>query len=401
MRKLLELHHVFDSSTLSHLVANNQLVANKSGLTVAVIVQENDLVDCIENNVPELFELYFARVLNGKRVQTRILEVLDDRLLVFGVHASTDVLGVYECCVHGVKLVHPLAGIERVHRTKEGLVLIGILSEESQERHLFTDFGVLALDKRTTASTLQDGSILILDEFHDKPYRYRVSRNGFSELFPIACENKEKPFALACVGQSRVLATYQGNGSRMHVLGKGKCLWFPLKEEWDGKIEYVWQSPSGRSLAWLFKPNGHSARQLYLNGMCIHEGSFEMSRYDLVWSPNELMCGAKILYTTKNGMGRQSIVTPAIEQEIRIGTLVREFLVDSKGKIAAYVTDGEYFCFPVVGDHSHDPATIVWNLHWVKTQPHNSETLETVGYNFSLLSGVYHRSDDPEFKRTE
>ena len=287
MKKLLELHKTFDSSTLSHLAANNQLVASKSGLTVAVIVQENDLVDCVENNVPELFELYFARFLNGKRVQTRIWEVLSDRLLVFGVHTSTDVLGVYECCVHGVKLVHPLAGIERVHRTKDGLVLIGILSEESQERHLFTDFGVLALDKRTTANTLQDGSILILDEFHDKPYRYRVSRNGFSELFPVPCEYGETPFALVCIGQTRVLATYQGNRSRMRVLGNGKRLWFPLKEEWDGKIEYIWQSPNSRSLAWLFKPNGCSIQQLYLNGMCIHEGSFQMSRMDLVWSPNE------------------------------------------------------------------------------------------------------------------
>ena len=90
-----------------------------------------------------------------------------------------------------------------------------------------------------------------------------------------------------------------------------------------------------------------------------------------------------------------------MEQEIRIGTLVREFLVDSTGNIAAYITDGEHFCYPVVRDRTHDPSTLVFNLHWLAQQTTETQMTEIVGYNFILLSGVYHRYDDADFKRSE
>lgn len=380
-----------DPRILSDLIEGNQICASLSGKTVAVIVVKSETSECVVHNIPKIAKPTFARWHNGQRVATRILDLRDDRLLIWGLHRSFCVPGVFECNQFGVRLVHPLSRITRLHRTQKGFVLIGGSSDDSPEDQMCTEHGALSLDHLIASNTLYDGSILILEEVNKTAFRYRLGKSGFEDWFPIPHTHGEKPFAIARIGRQYVLGTHSKSGSHLRLLG-GNTFPFSLEEDWDGKIEHLWQSPDERSLVWLVRPNGKKThRQLYQNGKLLFEGLFLMNQRDLVWSPANTSFGARVLSFENDGQNQPMLITPKVRLKMPTGSIVKEFLVDDVGHISAHILDNGYFCYPYIHDRPHTAVGLAWNLHWMEKGG--------IGYNSILSSFVYHTSDETHLAR--
>lgn len=285
--QLVSLPGIIDSMMLSDMLARNQLVASASGMSVAALFPEGVSVECVQHNIPGIAEIHFERSFEGKDVATRILEIHDDRLLIWGVYKSIGILGVYECSRDGVRLLST--------------------QKESKSRLKMPD---------------------------EKP------------IFP-----------------------------------------FPHDSRWNGEIECLWQSPNERSLAWLYRPEGKDTpKQLFVNGRLLHEGRFEMTQTDFVWAPNGLMGGASIFSYGDKDTTCQQIVTPIEVEQIPAGFLLREFLVNCYGRIAAQILDDANASHPVVYNHANDDVELAWNLRFM---PDGS-----IGYNYARQNSVSHMTDE-------
>ena len=285
--QLVSLPRIVDATVLSDMLANDQLVASVSGLSVAALFAEGEFVDCVQHNIPGIAEIYFGRQQDGHQVATRILDVHDDCLLVWGVHESLGTLGVYECSSRGVRLL--------------------------------------------------------------------TDHNGIS--------------------------------SRVKMLDGNPIFPFPHDSKWNGKIEYVWQSPNERSLAWLYRPDGQDTeQQIFVNGRLLHQGRFEMTRSDFVWAPDGMTGAASIFSFDHYGNTRQEIVTPSTVEQIPNGFLLREFLVNCRGRVSAQILDDANASHPFIYDHANDDVQLAWNLHCM---PDGS-----IGYNYIQQGYISHMTDE-------
>lgn len=365
----LPLH--FDASKLSELVATDRLAVSQDGHHVALIARVTDSMERIAHNFERMASSRFCSHENGVRIETRILHVGTDRLLVWGLPFGQSVRGVYELKVGRprLKLVRPFAELHRVCRLPHGMFLLGVGTEDSEAKHVWTEHGVLPVEDLATATSVSDGSFLFLEQIDGNSYRYRFGARGFVDWFPVLHPQGEVPVALAYVQNQYVLATRTESGSRLRVVGSANTLTFPLAENWMGDIEQLWVSPSERSLAWLVRPDrsNSSRRELYLNGQLIHEGEFSMNQADLVWAPLGPSLGARITTQDASGQERQSIITQDTQREFPTGTFLREFLIDTDGGIAATITDDGELCYPVMYDRSLQSVPIAWGLHWASS----------------------------------
>ncbi|MEK7452485.1 MAG: hypothetical protein AAB664_04040 [Patescibacteria group bacterium] len=286
--QLLQLPQELDVITLEEAWRQKRLLASVSGVSACMLVQEGEYIDSVEHNIPGLSEIYFRRMFSGRFVQTRIKAVYDDRLLIWGVHESSDMLGLYECSCEHIRLV-------------------------TQNR--FEAFGSLHHAEEKS-------------------------------LFP-----------------------------------------FTHEKEWDGEIEYVWQSLNKQSLAWLFKPTGsENGRQLFLNGRLLHHGQFEMRKTDFVWAPDGIMGGASIVSIGSYEDPCQKIVTPTKVEQIPTGFHLREFLVNTRGEVVASILDDAFVSHPFVRNHPNDQVSFAWNLRWM---PDGS-----IGYNYIQSFHLSHMTDE-------
>lgn len=373
------------STDLSERIATHRMAVSHDGMFVAVAVAIDQQTERIEHN---LFGIPFPRfrlAQQGERQETRILDVCEDRLLIWGLPVGMLTYGVYEVSRKRVrpKLVHPFSALHRVCRLQNGILLFGKESEDSKGEQAWTKFGALSVDGVVSATTVSDGGFLFLEQIEGKPYRYRVAANGFENWSAIFCRPDEQPALLVRVQNQHVLLTRTKTDSRLSVVGSENSLTFPLEEMWKGKIEYLWVSPRERSLAWLVRPDIHSAeRELYLNGVLIHAGTFSLNQEDLVWAESGSMLGARI---TDEETGIQSIVTLNEEIELPAGTFLREFLIDRDGNVAATITDNGDLCSPRIYNRLFEPVPIAWNLRWT---PEGG-----IGYNSVLGSTVCRTTD--------
>ncbi|OGL63750.1 hypothetical protein A3C09_02120 [Candidatus Uhrbacteria bacterium RIFCSPHIGHO2_02_FULL_47_44] len=379
-----------DSTKLSELIATDRLAVSQDGFYVASVEQVDELLERVAHNFERMSSPRFYSHENGERVETRILHVAADYVLVWGLPVGSRVRGVYELRVSRprLKLVRPFALLHRVHRSSHGMFLFGIGTEDSGTNHVWTEHGVLPIEDIRTATAVSDGSFLFLEQIDGTSYRYRFGARGFVDWFPVLQAQGERPVALAYVQNQYVLATRTQIGSRLCVIGGANTLSFPLEETWSGDIEHLWVSPGERSLAWLVRPDrsNSSHRALYVNGALVHEGEFHMDDKDLVWAQTGSMLGARIRTEDANGQEKHTIVTPEVEQDFPSGTFVREFLVDSEGKVAATVTDDGESCYPKIYNRDFQAVPLAWNLTWT---PENG-----IGFNSVLPESVVCRTTD-------
>lgn len=142
----------------------------------------------------------------------------------------------------------------------------------------------------------------------------------------------------------------------------------PAPHERDGEtttdIERVWVSPNGRSFAYLIRFPQSGKRRLYVNNRLFLEGDCHLSEADFVWSPNGKQYGVHI-YETDAPYAHAFILTSASEQyDIPEGQFLREFLVDDRGLVAAWiVTDGAE-CATQIYERNFQNFSMAQNLHW-------------------------------------
>lgn len=371
IHQIYRLPGQFDANKLSELVATDRLVVSKDGLHVALIARVTDSMERIAHNFERMASSRFCSHENGKPVNTRILHVGIDRLLVWGLPFGQLVCGVYELKVGRprLKLVRPFAALHRVCRLPHGMFLLGIGTEDSDAKHVWTEHGVLPVEDLANAISVSDGSFLFLEQIDGNSYRYRFGAKGFVDWFPVLHPKGEVPVALVYVQNQYVLATRTESGSRLRVVGSESSLTFPLLETWVGDIQQLWVSPSERSFVWLVRPDRSnlSRHALYLNGQLIHEGEFSMSKDDLVWARAGPCFGARITTQNARGQETQSIITQDALRDFPPGAFLREFLIDDDGTIAATITDDGEVCYPVMYDRSLQFVPIAWGLHWASS----------------------------------
>jgi hypothetical protein len=358
----------YTAAELSELIAAHRLLVSRDGMSVAVVSEGGLFTERIEHNLSFISHLRFRHTYRGERIRTQILDISANRLLVWGLPVGTSVCGVYEYRSENrrPRLVgQPFSFVRRTHCTPNGIFLIGKIPEESSSEQIWTRLGSWTLQDLRSVSSMSDGSYILLEGREGDFRRYCVTANGFADWAMVRCTPDEQATKLVRVQNQYVIATRSRIHSRLSVVGATNTLTFPMKEKWQGEIEHLWVSPSERSLAWLVRPDVHSDyRQIYLNGNLVHEGTFSMNEEDLVWAPSGATLGARITTESAQGQQQQSIVTLHEERCFPPGTFLREFLIDTEGKIAATITDKEDLCTPFIYDRKFADVPMAWNLHW-------------------------------------
>lgn len=366
--QLFDLSASKDKDRLPELIATDRMAVSHDGLCVAVVNMVDESLEQIRHNLRNTVTPLFRTRYKGERVETRILHVEQDRLLVWGLPIGTSVRGVYELVTGHIRprLVRAFAVLYRICRLPHGMFLFGIGTEDPLVKHVWTKHGVLPIDDITSATAVADGGFLFLEQIDGTSYRYRFGARGFVDWFPVLHAQGEYPVALAYVQNQYVLATRAQTESRLRVIGSANTLSFSLPESCGGDIERLWVSPGERSLAWLMRPDRFNAshRALYVNGELVHEGEFFMNQGDLVWAPTGAMLGARLTMQNAGGQERQMIVTQETVQEFPSGTFVREFLVDTNGRVAASIVDDGEKCTPYIYGRRFQEVPIAWNLSW-------------------------------------
>lgn len=393
--QLLDLSASKDKDRLPELIATDRMAVSHDGLHVAVVHTIDESTEQIRHNLRRAIAPLFRSRYKGGRVETRILSVEQDRLLVWGLPIGTSVRGVYEFTDGRIrpKLVRAFAVLHRICRLPHGMFLFGIGTEDPLVKHVWTEHGVLPIEDITSATAVANGGFLFLEQINGSSYRYRFGARGFVDWFPVLHAQGEHPVALAYVQNQYVLATRTQTESRLRVIGSANTLSFSLPETCRGDIERLWVSPSERSLAWLLRPDRSNAshRALYVNGELVHEAEFSMNQADLVWAPTGAMLGARMTTEDVSGHERQLIVTQEAVQEFPSGTFVREFLVDTNGNVAASIVDDGEKCTPYIYGRRFQEVPIAWNLSWTPELG--------IGFNSVVESVVCRTVDETELLR--
>lgn len=368
------IHQIFclsepvSATKLSEQIAAHRLAVSRDGMSVAVVVEGGLLTERIEHNLSYIPHLRFRHTYRGERIRTRVLDISASRLLIWGLPVGALVCGVYEYRSEKRRprlLGQPICSVKNIHCSPNGVVLFGDSDDTSHSEQIWTRLGSLNFQDMRSVKPMSDGSHVILERLEGNFHRYRVTANGIEDWAMIHCTPDEQVRKLVRVQNQYVIVTKSRAHSRLSVVGADNTLTFPMKEKWQGEIEHLWVSPSERSLAWLVRPDVHSEyRQIYLNGNLIHEGTFSMNEEDLVWAPSGASIGARITTESSQGHEQQSIVTLHEERRFPPGTFLREFLIDTEGKIAATITDKEDFCTPFIYDRKFADVSMAWNLHW-------------------------------------
>ena len=116
-----------------------------------------------------------------------------------------------------------------------------------------------------------------------------------------------------------------------------------------------------------------------------------MGQADLVWAPSGSMLGARIQTRSERGEEVQAIVTTETELICPPGMFVREFLIDTDGRIAATIMDDGEICTPDIYGRRFQSVPIAWNLSWTSEQG--------IGFNSVVESVVCRTVDETNLLR--
>jgi len=365
----------------SDLLAADQLVSSVDGLSVATIQPDDHSRSEVAHNLEGVPHMIF-------KSGVRILEVRKEQLLVWGTPVGSIDCGVYEIGRRGMKRIQSVTTITRIHRSHHGFVLFGQCPPNNDDIAL-TSFGTHEADGVVSAITTKDNRYLFFEKLERTYFRYYVGKDGFEEWAPIDLEPEEKPIAILRLHCQPVLLSRGTKGCRFRSLGSEPCR-FDLNKNWSGCVEHFSVSPDEESLALIVRPSKAQPnyREIYLNGECIFQGEFLAEEGNFVWAEHGSMCGLFITSLPSDGGRIPMVVTPTVQLQFPSDKMLREFLVDDTGRVAATIVDNGDFCTPTVYDRIHTAVPLAWNLHFSQDG--------SVGYNSIQLSCVLHTSDETE-----
>lgn len=366
---------------LNDLVCGQQIAATADGTTVVVVQSDGPAGEVLRHNRVRLPPWTFeAAVLD--RPGTRIIQVWETGLLFWGKPLGHGKRGVYRFVNGKYRLVERLDDLLEIRRSGESVVIVGRRkTDHPYVMRAITRYGTLAMTSDTIIFPLANGKIQVVDRIGEDFHRYLLGPNGCEDHEKLPVKPGEQPIGIVRIHDLEVLCLSGEHESRFVGIGKhGHRFSQEGMDVVPGRLECVWQSPSGDSMAYLIREvsDGLVKRTIALNGQRVYTGSFSMRADDLRWSPSEQQIGARI---SPMQPGRfQEIVTGQYRTEIRMGLLL-DFLVDDDAKIAAklVLVDGLYR--PFVYDAERETVPFAWNMCW-----HNGQIRYNAASHTSVLA---------------
>jgi hypothetical protein len=346
-----------DAEKVLGLISGQQLVTSADGKFAAFLVLTEDGFERIDHNVPKLPAIDLAA-----KKGARILKVASGRVVFFGSLKGSNVTGIYKLTKTGCELIQETD--EVLSQTSVGPFTVVCSSKRDEERIVLFNEVSFPISNDTRMVSLSDGSIIFLENMNGVYYAYSVSHDGkIKDWSNLASLKGCSPFALVKLHGKYFLAA--DDPSKLMHLGPDNHL---LKKdvEFGGELEAFWQSPNQKTIGWLVSltESVNPVRRLYVNGVIVYEGEFDLRSSDLVWSPNGKMFGAVIRVSHFGESEKQFIITPSVEREIEENQFVQELLVDDQGRIAATIIKCGRFSHPNVYMRPHDGVSVAWNLSW-------------------------------------
>lgn len=342
---------------LDDLVQGQQISASSDGQTVVVIHSQTDKQQLSHSR----FRLPSVSFEPG----TRIIEVREFSVLLWGKPADDRPYGVYLLTEDHIELKDKLEELLEVRRVGSVVVVLGrCCSDELHTLRAITPFGTVDVPFGSIVTPLVSGTVQVVRSIGGTYYRYEIGPEGFTDICPVFVKPDEQLIGLAQMHGLKILclsgektSRFVGVGQLQQLFGSDGIV------EFQGRLERVWQSPSGKSIAWLVRrtEEGLVKRTLYLNGRVVYDGHFRVVSKDLHWSPNEEQIGVHIS-SLQSGSFSQ-VITPT-ERLVLDSGLLEDFLVDNEGHVAARLMFENGVYTPFVYNLQHDTVPFAWNLTW-------------------------------------
>jgi len=356
-------HRAFDA-----MLKSGHAVASPDGEHIAILKARNKWGWNLEvDGKTEASPVWYS--LGYRRFQPRLLGILPDGILLAGALADGRE-GVFFSKRDGTLLHYSSCEeIVGVQQSASGpLVFARSLSDsEDERRFILPSLGTdVHIHRQAFVTGISSGRALVLDTIEGRLHRYLVGPDGFSDVAIVPVVQGDPPIGIVCAYGVYLLAIAGTSFSKLFALGKHSWDLGERSFNIEGTIEYLWQSPTHRTYAFLtrIEKAKETIRALCLGTDILHVGSFTMGSNDLVWSPNGSHIGAKIRTKSKEeGQEVSSLVNRKQEFRCRNSELeIDEFCVGNNGSLWSWIMrSGPYHC-AFVGEREHDKVEYAWNM---------------------------------------
>ncbi|MBI4714004.1 hypothetical protein HY771_02355 [Candidatus Uhrbacteria bacterium] len=390
-QRVAELERTLTHKQLEAIVRSGHLFSSPNGSTVAQLRTNNGGSMSLVVGGYRLRTTFWRTSIDADS-WPRILGFHSDCVLVHG-GLNDGRIGVFICSRDFVKQLSngdELIGVQ--HSTSGPIVLVRDCTDPPDNRRLVlptlqTD---IVIHDRTFVTGISSGRLLVLDVIDGQMYRYIVGPDGFEEVYPVPIEHDAHIVGVVRWNGMCLIGIRTPEKSEIRAFGMRSWDLEKITIKIEGELEYLWQSPSQQTYAWLARvvKNGKVSRYLVAGQQEILSGPFMMSPNDLVWSPNGHAVGAHVRMNGFNGelhslvSLNDAVNLPSSESKIS------EFCVDDNGRIATWIVSDGNFHRPFVRKRPHDAVVFAWNLRLMADG--------TVGYNYvhgNLVNRIIDRTD--------
>ena len=362
MHTLCQLAATPTPSMLRMLMTGDQLAVSADGSEVAMV----QIIDALTERVHHTAlctDLKFLRAHSSRGLGARILEVGNDYVLVWG-RTDREQTGVWRLSAGHAQFLYPVTSLVGKIGQGPSRMDLGESPLYPGQVCVLTSGGLWSVDWNAHVSGYAGGDLSVIETFEGRPYAYQLKDQEIT-LFQSLHNPRFKPLALVrWQGQLMVVQT-SDRGSQITQIGSAGAAPPTIHLPVHGRIEKVWSSPRGESVAILVQPRpGSPRRRLYLNsGHLVCQGVFTLAQDQLTWSASGRSFAAVIQRERSDGCVTQRIVTPSEEKHLALGMTAKEILVADDGTIDGVIlTDGPHD-YPEVRRGQLTAVPLAWNIH--------------------------------------
>jgi len=362
MHTLCQLPKTPDPLTLRMLMTGDQLAVSADGSDVAMV----QIIDASKERVHHTAldtNLEFFRAHPSRGLGTRILEVGNDHVLVWG-RTDREPTGVWRLSAGHAQFLYPVDKLIGKIGQGPSRMDLGESPLYPGQVCVLTSDGLWPLDSRAHVHSYVGGDLAIVELFGGRSYAYQLKDREIEPFYHLH-DGRFKPLALVRWQGQLMVAQSSARGSQITQIGSTDRMHPPIHLPVTGRIERVWSSPGGESIALLVQPSeGSTRRRLYLNsGHLVHQGNFTLDQDQVTWSARGRSFAAVIQEEDDDGCVSERIVTPSDSQSLVRGMRAKEVLVSDDGTISGVIlTDGQHD-FPEVNRGACTAVPLAWNIH--------------------------------------
>jgi len=364
MRIVAQLKETVDTQTIRGLISGDQLAVSADGLHSAHIISFRRGAEIVMHSGLGVMSPRFQRT--SPHEGTRILSLDERSVLVWG-KVDGHPTGLWRLGRDGGQFLARMDKLVRRHGSSRALVR-GV----NQGEHLcLTPWGGLwPVHERALVTPHRDG-LAVIEEIDGVQYAYELRADGGITPFQtLTLQDAERPVGIVHWQGRLMLAVARGTQSWLLELNPKQRGEVPERIQIDGDLYGVWASPRNKTLAMLvhYRDEPEGIRHLQLSdGRMAHEGVFTMDASSIVWSPDETHVAVKI--RESDGLGYpldNRLVGTRVDCRLELGSAIREFLIDDRGRLAAFIQHDGVYDQPIIGGREGTKVPLAWNLHYTK-----------------------------------